>query len=1440
MIQNIANIARLACSTLAFRPLAAVIAIAALAAAFAFSAPRDAQAQDDSYVDLVVTNDYDSGQDSELNIFYVHNFGTAEARGVTVSFVLDKLQAWYGTSMQPPPSDVTNITKAGGRESFTWLVGNIPAGGTSRNVLRFATVRNTTEPAPTSFPFYLIGSIRAEASANTFEPPGLRTNNVRTVYAFSGTAGLSGHMVDSRLALFLSVDNLGPTSASPDVDFDLTAITLAPAGFAGTQYVGVIADVEISVELSEGLKFKEGWTAPDGFATSGFQSATWTPEDVSGYTSDTSGIDTGSRQIAIETTLTGDSLDAIPLEERCITARVVDSLPPPEPGYVLGSLKQCLGDDPPLLFEQGTLQAFTAFPCVNASGTATTSYPCGASDSTSEVAVIAVADSDALNPDPRLQGVGRSISSFGFFSGTVTLLPERGIFIQVKDPAARVVNGGAVTWQTGRKTGSGLGNKPVPGVVITYSVRDFVDTTSGSECPGTATCRWSNLLRTVKVKGLDQGSNPPGGVKVKINSSRETQHYDANSDNGYTSTRLTWDLGRLVSNRFTTYFLEFSTLGTHAIDFSAGVTRRSDSAVQQATSTYIFHVGPIAELEVRDGGRSPRVVAGQRAYTVMAVNNGPDAAPAVEVTLSGLDADSCAGSATKGSVAFTGGECAWTIGELETKEFHQGLYGRDGETLTIITSADIDTQINAAISNTQDYEVCIDDEGNDVDAASESGCTGTTGNTWHTTTYYDYISDNDSATIRAKDGTGADLPSAGGEQASAAIIVTWDAIDQVNGRIVTHYQVQRSADGESDWQRLADDVQAPMYVDTDLGAGETHFYRVRAVNDRGHEGLWSAPIVARTGGAEVAPGAPAGVSASASGGGAIEVSWGPPADNGGLDVSGYQARWSANGTSGWRNFGVQDKDARSYTHTGLAFGTERFYQVRARNGAGWGSWSATVSATTLAGVPATPNLTARATDASTIALSWTEPASNADPIIRYEIERSADGAAWSALTSTAASVRTHDDTGLQPGTTRHYRVRAVNGAGDGSWSTARSATTRVVAPGVPRGLAAAVDGENAIGLSWLAPEDDGGSAVTSYRLELRAVTAAGLGGASNRTVGASGALEYAHTGLTVGSTWQYRVRARNSAGWGEWSEPVRATTESGVAAAPGSFAARANGSSEIVLTWTEPDGRGERVQYYHIDWSADGSAGWSRLATVAADKTTHIDGGLQPGTKRYYRVRGRNFNGAGAWSATRHATTPANAPGAPTNLMATSTSDKAIDLSWTTPGGAGTAVNGYWVERSRDGSAPWRRVATLGAVTTYTDTRELYPGMKRHYRVAAVNSGGAGPWSNVASATTTTTTREAAAAPGWVDNLRFTSVGSTSVGLAWSAPPDTGGAPVTGYRYQVTGPSGAREPGVLGSGARSVTITGLNEEGGYVFAVWAVNAVGDGLAEWLTTDLAGR
>ena len=144
--------------------------------------------------------------------------------------------------------------------------------------------------------------------------------------------------------------------------------------------------------------------------------------------------------------------------------------------------------------------------------------------------------------------------------------------------------------------------------------------------------------------------------------------------------------------------------------------------------------------------------------------------------------------------------------------------------------------------------------------------------------------------------------------------------------------------------------------------------------------------------------------------------------------------------------------ALSFKDTGLAFGETRHYRVAARNSRGLSDWSYPpyAMATTPSGVPGQPRLTARAPSSDIIDLEWTVPDDNGLAITVYDIQWSEDGrpGGWKDLTPPLAgrSGRCRPlptvMTVWSPVTTRYYRIRAVNGAGAGSWSQAAHAGRR--------------------------------------------------------------------------------------------------------------------------------------------------------------------------------------------------------------------------------------------------------------------------------------------------------------------------------------------------------------------------------------------------------------
>ena len=340
------------------------------------------------------------------------------------------------------------------------------------------------------------------------------------------------------------------------------------------------------------------------------------------------------------------------------------------------------------------------------------------------------------------------------------------------------------------------------------------------------------------------------------------------------------------------------------------------------------------------------------------------------------------------------------------------------------------------------------------------------------------------------------------------------------------------------------------------------------------------------------PDPPTGLSATANGQTQIDLSWTTPESDGGAAISGYRVEVSTDNAS-WSNLAADTgSTATSYNHTGLTAGTTRYYRVSAINSVGASLTSSTASATTDSAAPTFPDpptgLSATANGQTQIDVAWTAPASDGGAAITgYRIEVSANGSSWSDLAADTGSTTTsYGHTGLTAGSTRHYRVSAINSVGTSLASSTVSATTdatTVSAPGAPTGLSATANGQTRIDLSWTAPSSNGGAAISGYRIE---VSTDGSSWSNLAADTGSTSTSYSHTSLTADSKRYYRVSAINSAGTGSASSAANATTDEkptadgtcsvGLIVAPGEsctypgtsteFSVAANGTGQFLFT----------------------------------------------------------------------------------------------------------------------------------------------------------------------------------------------------------------------------------------------------------------------------------
>lgn len=129
--------------------------------------------------------------------------------------------------------------------------------------------------------------------------------------------------------------------------------------------------------------------------------------------------------------------------------------------------------------------------------------------------------------------------------------------------------------------------------------------------------------------------------------------------------------------------------------------------------------------------------------------------------------------------------------------------------------------------------------------------------------------------------------------------------------------------------------------------------------------------------------------------------------------------------------------------------------------------------------------------------------------------------------------------GLTRATSYYGRSIAFNGAGNSGWAATAPFTTLSTAPSAPQAFAHGLEGPSDVPLSWTAPADNGGQAVTGYTIQ--ASTDPAFGGTPLTQVEGN-VLAATMVGLTPGLLYNFRVRARNSVGDGAWSTPIQGTT----------------------------------------------------------------------------------------------------------------------------------------------------------------------------------------------------------------------------------------------------------------------------------------------------------
>ena len=553
-------------------------------------------------------------------------------------------------------------------------------------------------------------------------------------------------------------------------------------------------------------------------------------------------------------------------------------------------------------------------------------------------------------------------------------------------------------------------------------------------------------------------------------------------------------------------------------------------------------------------------------------------------------------------------------------------------------------------------------------------------------------------------------------------------------------------------------VTAHSRVLTALSSATTYHYRVRNRDAAGNLGTSGDLTFTTTAAPDTTAPILSGITASGITSGSAIITW--STNEPATSVVDYGLSTTYGSSSALNTTPVT---SHSRTLSNLTPSTTYYYRVRSVDGAGN---VATSSGFTFA-TPAAPDTTAPTISAVSVSgitntgatVTWT---TNEVSTSLVEYGATTAYGASSALDPTLVTSHTRAITGLSPSTAYHVRVRSVDAAGNGAVSADNTFTTSAapdtIAPLISNVAVGSITGSSAT-VTWTTNE--GATSLVEYG----ATTT--YGSALPETASFLTAHSRVFTGLSVSTTYHYRVRNRDAAGnLGASGNFTFTTTAAPDTTAPVVSGITASGitTTSAIITWNTNEPATSVV-----DYGLSTAYGWSS-AVNTTPVTSHSRNlsTITPSTTYHYRVRSVDGSGNVATSLDRTFTTLAapdtTAPTISAVTVAAITFSSA-EITWTT-NEAGTSVVQYSTDLSFTLSSPLN-------TTPVTNHRRLLTGLTSatvyNYRVITTDTAG-----NTAQSGSRTFTTTAASDTNPPQDVRdFSATGKVrQVTLAWVNPPD--------------------------------------------------------------------
>jgi hypothetical protein len=539
--------------------------------------------------------------------------------------------------------------------------------------------------------------------------------------------------------------------------------------------------------------------------------------------------------------------------------------------------------------------------------------------------------------------------------------------------------------------------------------------------------------------------------------------------------------------------------------------------------------------------------------------------------------------------------------------------------------------------------------------------------------------------------------------------------------------------------------------------------------------------------------------------------------NGSNAVTSYKYAFSStiNGTYTFTNSNWVS--GTSFTVSGLTVGSTYYFKIIANNGIDSSASSASSAVTVVNFDPNAPTISSVTVSQTTATIDFTQSSNGSAAIIsyKYAISSTINGT-YTFTNSNWASGTSFTVSGLTVGSTYYFKLIANNGI-DSSASTASSAVTVVnFAPNAPT-ISSVTVLQTTATINFTAGSSNGSNAVTSYKYAISSTINGTYTFTNSNWL--TGTTRFDVSGLTVGSTYYFKIIANNGINSSESSASSAVTVVNFAPNVPTNLSASISGTTATINFTPGSSNGSNAVTSYKYAFSTTGDSGTYGSYLTSTNWTTGatslIVSGLIYGTIYYFKLIANN----GIDSNVSESVFVNFAPLAPTNTIAT-ISGTIATINFTQPTNGSANVTSYTYAVSRTGTTwtsfvstnvSWTPGATSLSISSLSLNTTYYFRLKSNNGIDSI----------------ATDTIFISSPPASPTNLLATIKGRTAT-INFTQPTN-GTAPVNSYKYAYSTNSATgiystfTNTNLTRVSATQVTISGLTNGSTYYFKLIANN-----------------